>query len=113
VKAIVVDDCKAMRAILKRVLHECGIDDVIEATSAPAALDVLHALDSTEPAIALVDSDLPADSEIDVVDAVRAEAATRDLRVVTIGATSTDPDVVKPFTTTVLREHVRASIAAA
>jgi CheY-like chemotaxis protein len=117
VKAIVVDDSKAMRTIVKRVLHECGIDDVIEAANAPAALDALHALDATEPTIAVVDADLatnPADPAIDVVDAVRAEAATRDLRVLTISATADgDPDVVKPFTSTMLRERVCATIAAA
>ncbi len=119
-KAIVLDDCKAMRTILKRVLHECGIDEVIEVANAPAALDALHTLDAAEPVIALVDSDLPAGGASDGVDAVRSEAAMRDVRVVTFGATSATrggdgaaPDVAKPFTTMILRERVRATIAAA
>ena len=135
-RAMVVDDSKAMRTIFTRVLRECGFDDVIEASSAPAALDALHALEASAdtgaaalPAVAVVDWDLPEHAAAHLVDAVRADAAYRDLRVVTIASNATagaaadadDADdaeknaahVVKPFTTATLRNRLMASVAAA
>lgn len=68
-RAIVVDDSKAMRTILKRLLCDCGYDQIDEAENGKVALDVLR--NGPRPALMLVDWNMPEMNGLEFVTAVR------------------------------------------
>jgi two-component system chemotaxis response regulator CheY len=72
VRAIVVDDSRAMRTILRRMLTEIGFAEVLEAEHGRAALDALEA-DGVPPALALVDWNMPEMNGLELIAALRAE----------------------------------------
>jgi two-component system chemotaxis response regulator CheY len=67
--ALVIDDSRAMRRIIGRILQELGYE-VLEAGDGQQALDVLHACDET-PAVALIDWNMPVMDGLQFVQAVR------------------------------------------
>jgi two-component system, chemotaxis family, chemotaxis protein CheY len=71
-RALVVDDSRAMRMILRRILVDVGFE-VVEAGNGREALSALR----TQPAISLVlvDWHMPEMDGLELVKAVRAEAA--------------------------------------
>ncbi|MDQ2650679.1 MAG: response regulator [Actinomycetota bacterium] len=71
-RAIVVDDSRAMRTILRRMLTEIGFVEVLEAEHGRAALDTLDA-DGVPPALALVDWNMPEMNGLELITALRAE----------------------------------------
>jgi two-component system chemotaxis response regulator CheY len=68
-RAIVVDDSKAMRTILKRLLLDCGYDEIDEAENGEAALTVLR--QGSRPDLMLVDWNMPVMNGLEFVTAVR------------------------------------------
>ena len=71
-RAIVVDDSRAMRAILRKMLTDIGFDEVLEAEHGRAALTTLG--DAGEPpALALVDWNMPEMNGLELIEALRAE----------------------------------------
>ncbi len=112
-RAIVVDDSKAMRAILKRLLTECGYSEILEAGSGREGLDAIAAVEPIE--LVLVDGNLPEMSTIEFATAVRANAQCGvNLLVITNETDQTqsalaagaDECVMKPFTKEVLLEKL-------
>lgn len=106
-KALVVDDSRAIRLILKRTLAGLGYD-VVEAGDGKAALD---ALEKDGPfAVALVDWNMPVLSGIDLVRAVRADRSFDGMRIMMVTTESgpeqvatalaegADEYLMKPFT---------------
>lgn len=106
-KALVIDDSRAMRLILCRMLRELGID-VAEAANGRAGLDQLDG--GLVPALVLVDWNMPEMTGIEFVEAVRKPPyscsakvvmvtteteATQMVRALDAGA---DEYVMKPFT---------------
>jgi two-component system chemotaxis response regulator CheY len=88
VQAIVVDDSRAMRMLMGRLLKDIGFD-VAEAGDGCQALDSLR--ERLVPAhpdgpvqLALVDWNMPEMSGIELVEAVRADPAFADLRIVMV-----------------------------
>lgn len=69
-RALVIDDSRATRAVLKRMLTGIGYD-VVEAPHGRAALDLL----ATEglPDVALVDWNMPEMDGLELITALRAE----------------------------------------
>ena len=112
--AVVVDHSKAMRVILRRVLRECGYEDVVEAGNGRDSLDALAAIVASDPApaLALIDED------VEFVTAVRTDPAYADIALVMItaetaehgiGATldaGADAYVTRPFTKQALVEEL-------
>jgi two-component system chemotaxis response regulator CheY len=72
VRAIVVDDSRAMRTILRRLLTEIGFVEVLEAEHGKAALETLDT-DAPPPALALVDWNMPEMNGLELIAALRAE----------------------------------------
>lgn len=114
-RAIVVDDSRATRAILVRILGELGFETV-QAAHGREALEALAA----EPPVdlALVDWNMPVMDGLEFVRKVRARpelAAMRIVMVTTEGDTDhmiraleagADEYAMKPFTPAVIREKL-------
>ncbi len=110
-RAMVVDDSKPMRTILKRLLSECGYAEILEVGTGREALDVMHA---GAPELVLVDWNMPEMSGIEFVSAVRANPEWNDVTLMMITtetaidkvqealAAGADEYVMKPFTKEVL-----------
>ena len=114
--ALVIDDSKAMRSILKRILKGAGFE-VSEAGNGREALERLESLEHVD--IALVDWNMPEMNGYDFVRAVRSQEKYRELwlmmvttesetsRVVKAMAAGANEYVMKPFTDDVILEKLR------
>lgn len=114
--ALVVDDSRGMRAILRSMLVELGFD-VAEAAHGKEALAYLHT--HADTAVALVDWNMPEMNGLELVQAVRHEPALRGLPMMMV-TTETEMGnvtkaieaganeyVMKPFSRDVLREKLQ------
>jgi two-component system chemotaxis response regulator CheY len=114
-RALIVDDSSAMRALLRGLLRDFGFD-VAEAPNVAAALDRLTP--GGLPDVALVDWNLPDGSGLDFVQAVRSDRERRSMRLLMI-TTEVAPEQVrraleagaqeylmKPFTRDSLRDKL-------
>ena len=114
-RALVIDDSKAMRSILGRQLRQMGFD-VLEAGNGREGLDQLR--QQGKPEVALVDWNMPEMDGLAFVRAVRADPAYVDLRLMMV---TTENDlarvsaaleaganeyVMKPFTADVLADKL-------
>ena len=83
-QAIVVDDSRAMRMLMGRLLKDVGFE-VDEAGDGSAALDRLRERLVENPVqLALVDWNMPEMSGIELVEAVRSDPAFASLRIVMV-----------------------------
>lgn len=80
-RALVVDDSRAMRKILARILGEIGFD-VVEAGDGVDALDVLRT--DSEICLALVDINMPRMNGLELVREVRSNMIWDDLRLMMV-----------------------------
>jgi two-component system chemotaxis response regulator CheY len=106
-RALVVDDSRAMRLILGRVLRDRGYD-VSEAGDGREALDVLVA--GPLPDVVLVDWNMPVMNGLELVQALRQDATYAGVRIVMVTTESeathvmqaieagADEYLFKPFT---------------
>jgi len=117
-RALVVDDSRAMRAILSRILREAGFE-VLEAEHGREALELLRKHHVTQPfELALVDWNMPEMGGYELIRAVRAEDAFRDVRLVMVTTENeieqvakaleagADEYAMKPFTKEVILEKL-------
>lgn len=115
-QALIIDDSRAMRRILAKIIEPLGYD-IIEAGDGQQGLDQLQAASEVE--LVLVDWNMPVMNGLDFVKAVRASAdhATQKIIMVT---TETEPAqmvralmagvdefVMKPFTSEILVEKMK------
>jgi two-component system chemotaxis response regulator CheY len=115
-RAIVVDDSRAMRLILKRIVGQVGFE-VYEAEDGQAALETIGGLDKA-PELALVDWNMPVMNGLDFVKAARADERMRDMTLVMVTTESEQSQVaralaagaheyvIKPFTSDALLEKL-------
>ena len=115
-RALIVDDSKAMRMILRRSLTACGFDDFVEAGNGREGLEVLAA--GPTPDTAFVDWNMPVMNGIQFVRAVRANAAYASMAILMVTSETAfdtiqaaieagaDEYVMKPFTPQVLDEKL-------
>jgi len=115
-RALIVDDSRAMRALLRQILTANGFD-VLEAGNGQEGLDRLASM-LEKPDLALVDWHMPIMDGLTFVRTLRADpanAATRVLMVTTeteLGqmasalAAGANEYVLKPFTREVIREKL-------
>jgi two-component system chemotaxis response regulator CheY len=92
VRALVVDDSRAMRLILARVLRERGCE-VVEAGDGREALLALAAGET--PDVALVDWNMPVMNGLELVDAVRRDPAYQGMRIVMVTTESESSQVIR------------------
>ena len=105
--ALVIDDSRAMRMILGRMLRELGME-VAEAANGRLALDLLD--QGLDPGVVLVDWNMPEMTGIEFVAAVRQPPYLSTARIVMVTtetevpqiaqalASGADEYVMKPFT---------------
>jgi two-component system chemotaxis response regulator CheY len=91
-RVLVVDDSRAMRMILSRVLRELGAD-VVEAADGQEALAALAA--GPLPDVALVDWNMPVMNGLELVTAVRRDAGMGAMRLVMVTTESESTQVVR------------------
>jgi two-component system chemotaxis response regulator CheY len=116
-KAIIVDDSRAMRMLLKRLLASVGFNTLIEAAHGKEALDRLAEHGAFD--LALVDWNMPEMNGIEFVIAVRSMAEYDAMRMMMV-TTETETDqivqalsaganeyMMKPFTAEALREKLQ------
>ena len=114
-RALVVDDSKAMRTIIGRILKEVGFE-VAEACHGRDALAVLDRIGAVE--LALVDWNMPEMDGLAFVQAVRAQASYRDMllmmvsteaelsRVTDALSAGANEYLMKPFTSDAVRDKL-------
>ena len=114
-RALVVDDSRTMRSILRHTLEKLGFD-VVEAENGRVALERIEQIE--KPELALVDWNMPEMNGLDFVRAVRADDAYDGVLLMMV-TTETDPNkiaaamnagandfVTKPFT----KEEIRHAL---
>ena len=117
-KAMIVDDSRAMRMILRRTLTELGYG-ASEAGNGQEALSLL-AQDAAQPSLMLIDWNMPVMGGLDLVKAVRADSRYAEIVLVMV-TTETEINhisqaleaganeyVMKPFTKEVLEDKLRS-----
>ena len=115
-RALIVDDSKAMRMILRRSLSECGFDDFAEAADGEEGLVALTS--GPTPTAAFVDWNMPVMTGIDFVRAVRSQSIYDSMALIMVTSETAiehvqaaleagaDEYVMKPFTPEVLTEKL-------
>ncbi len=114
-RAMVIDDSRAIRMILGKILKELGFE-VVDAENGAVAMDRLKASEKVD--IALVDWNMPGMNGYEFVCAVRKEDAYKDLPLMMV-TTETDMSqvvkaleagankyVMKPFTKDMITEKL-------
>ena len=114
--AMVIDDSRAMRAILRRIVTELGFD-CVEAGDGQEALDKMKAGDV--PVLCLVDWNMPVLDGLSFIQAVRATAEWRDItlmmvttegeqaQIVRALAAGAHEYVIKPFTPDAIEDKLQ------
>ncbi len=113
-QALVIDDSRAMRMVLARMLSGLGFE-VQDAPDGPAALDLIRA--GATPDLVMVDWHMPQMEGIEVVAALRALGFTGRIVMVTTETEMTrmaaaldagaDEYLMKPFTADAVTEKLR------
>jgi len=117
-KALVVDDSRAVRMMLKRMLRELGFDECEEAGHGGEALVRLDEMLTALPDVMLVDWNMPEMNGLELIRAVRADPTRRDIPIVMV-TTETEVEqvvralaagaseyVMKPFTKDVIQDKL-------
>lgn len=113
--ALIIDDSRAMRRIVKKIVEPLGFD-VVEAGDGREGLERLRETDRIE--LVLVDWNMPEMNGLEFIEAVRADETYCDLKIVMI-TTETEPErmvralmagvdefVMKPFTPEMLLDKL-------
>jgi two-component system, chemotaxis family, chemotaxis protein CheY len=118
---MVVDDSKAMRAVLVRMLKSCGYEEIVEASNGVDAFRVIRDIES--PDVVLVDWNMPEMSGIEFVRRVRNSGLLDEASVVMVTSetaiekiaealeSGADEYLMKPFTIEALLEKLELARA--
>ncbi|HEY3736160.1 MAG TPA: response regulator [Jatrophihabitans sp.] len=91
-KALVIDDSRAMRMMLRRIVSQQGFD-VVEAGNGQEALDEI---DSTgAPDLCLIDWNMPVMNGLEFVQAVRARTDARQITLMMVTTESENSQIVR------------------
>jgi two-component system chemotaxis response regulator CheY len=113
--AMVIDDSRAMRSILRRIVTELGFD-VVEAADGQEALDKMKT--GELPDLALIDWNMPVLDGLEFVTAVRTHREWRDVtlmmvttegehaQIVRALAAGAHEYVIKPFTPDAIQDKL-------
>lgn len=80
-RALVVDDSRTVRIVIRRILTELGFE-VFEAGHGQEALDVLEKTGAVD--VMMVDWNMPVMTGIELIRAVRGNKAYRDINIVMV-----------------------------
>lgn len=110
-RALVIDDSRAMRVIIRKTLTELGIE-VVEAGDGREGLEQLRKAPDTD--LVLVDWNMPGMNGLDFIKAVRADRAYTPVRIMMVTTETeqgqliraleagADEYLMKPFTSDIL-----------
>jgi len=114
-RILVVDDFNTMRRIVKNILKQLGFENVGEAENGQEALEVLK---KEKFDFVITDWNMPIMTGLDLLKAIKADAALKDIPVMMVTAeaqqqniveavkTGASNYIVKPFTAEVLEEKI-------
>lgn len=91
-KALVIDDSRAMRMVLRRFVTKLGFE-VSEAGDGRAALDQIEA--GNLPDVALIDWNMPVMNGLEFVSAVRARSDARNVALLMVTTESERSQIVR------------------
>jgi two-component system chemotaxis response regulator CheY len=92
-RVIVIDDSRAMRMILKRIMAGLGFE-VLEAGNGQEALDVLAQQD-TPPELALIDWNMPVMTGLEFIQNIRQDARYANTTLIMVTTESEQSQIVK------------------
>jgi two-component system, chemotaxis family, chemotaxis protein CheY len=92
-RALVIDDSRAMRLILARIARQLGFD-VVEAGNGREALERLAELD-TVPELALIDWNMPEMNGLEFVAAVRRDGKYKAMTLMMVTTESEQSQIVR------------------
>jgi two-component system chemotaxis response regulator CheY len=92
-RAMVIDDSRAMRMILKRIVTKLNFE-VTEAGDGKEALDLLAGMDQV-PELALIDWNMPNMNGLEFVTNVRADPRLREMTLVMVTTESEQNQIVR------------------
>jgi len=114
-KALIVDDSRAIRLVLSKIMTDCGFE-VAEARHGREALTYLQSHADTD--VALIDWNMPEMNGLELVEAVRGDDRLRELRMMMV-TTETEVShiqrallaganeyVMKPFSREIIEEKL-------
>lgn len=114
-RILVVDDFNTMRRIIRNILKQLGFENVTESENGQEALDVLK---KEKFDFVITDWNMPVMTGLDLLKAIKADAALRDIPVMMVTAeaqqqniveaikTGASNYIVKPFTAEALEEKI-------
>lgn len=114
-RILVVDDFNTMRRIVKNILKQLGFENVGEAENGQEALEVLK---KEKFDFVITDWNMPVMNGLDLLKAIKADAALKDIPVMMVTAEAQQQNIVvavkagasnyivKPFTAEVLEEKI-------
>ena len=91
-RALVLDDSRAIRLILSRMLRELGVD-VTEAADGEQALAAVD--EGFDPELMLVDWNMPGMSGIDFIEAVRRPPRSTTAKIIMVTTETEVPQVIR------------------
>ena len=115
-KAMIVDDSRAMRSMLRKILKENGFEVVAEAENGRAALDQLQQHEFLD--LMLLDWNMPIMNGYELLCEVRKQAKWKDMRVMLVTTETeasqiiraldagADEYLIKPFVKEALRDKL-------
>jgi two-component system, chemotaxis family, chemotaxis protein CheY len=92
--AMVIDDSRAMRLILKRIVIKLGFE-VVEASNGQEAVDYLRANPNIMPDVALIDWNMPEMNGLEFVVTVRSEPRLRQMTLMMVTTESEQSQIVR------------------
>jgi two-component system chemotaxis response regulator CheY len=92
-RAMVIDDSRAMRMILKRIVTKLNFE-AVEAGDGREALDLLAGMDEV-PELALIDWNMPNMNGLEFVTNVRADPRLREMTLVMVTTESEQSQIVR------------------
>jgi two-component system chemotaxis response regulator CheY len=113
IRALVIDDSRATRAIIKKILVASGFE-VLEAGDGLDALDIISRIEGT-PDVALVDWNMPRMNGLEFLGVARSREALSSMKILMVTTESEERQVraaldagadeylMKPFTTEALQ----------
>ncbi len=92
-RVILVDDSRAMRMILRRIVGQLGFE-IMEAEDGQAALDAVNGSDQV-PDLALIDWNMPRMNGLELVTALRDDPRTRNMTLVMVTTEGEQSQIVR------------------
>ncbi|HET9060561.1 MAG TPA: response regulator [Acidimicrobiales bacterium] len=92
-KVLVVDDSRAMRSLLRRILTRAGADEIQEAGDGREAVELLET--GNVPDVALVDWNMPVMNGLELITTMRRRAEWRRVAIIMVTTESEQSQVVR------------------